>query len=142
MERLIRTLTTAPMVRCAYCRADVDVLAGRNSVPLGADPAESPDPAFPKCAIEVEDPLDIAALSREIAAIASSLYRCKGIVRTGNRPDAWVRIDYAGGDVEIEPCAPPKAHRGGLVLISSEGREGPAQNLVRAIRQGRFSRPS
>ena len=142
VEKDLRTLTDAPIIRCVQCAPELDVLAWQPRALLGGSVSMVPDPAFPKCAVETGRMLNLAPLAAEIEAIAFSLFRCKGIVKGGPGQSDWVCIDWTSGMLQLEPCPAPAGHAGGLVFISKEGQAGPAQNLVRSIKQGRFNLPA
>lgn len=138
VEADIRGLSPAPVLRCVHCAVDLDVLAWKRQAPMDGPIAEEPDRAFARYSAQTEDVQDMERLREEITAIAPTLYRCKGILRTNQGPSGWVMVDWTPGGLDVRPFGARKPERCGLVFIAREGMEGPAQNLCRAIQQGRF----
>ena len=138
VEAELRDLTPAPLHRCVQCEVELDILLRTERKPLHGTWSEEPDRAFPRCLAETEEVQDAERLCLELVAIGSTLHRCKGILRVRAGAFEWVTVDWTSGGLIVKPFVGRRPERCGLVLIAKQGMEGPAQNLARSIRQGRY----
>ncbi len=133
VESEIRTLTQAPILRCAHCAVDFDPFQWWPRRLLQRDISGGSDGTFAKFFAETDEVLDLDRLSAELSAIAPSLYRCKGVLRVSNGTTEWVLLDWTPSEYSVKPFSGLRPRNGGVVLIAKRGMEGPAQNLVHSI---------
>ena len=123
-EKIVREISaSAKVMRTVRCGVDLELFAGARVRGLEGEYALCADPNYARFAIAFAEPVDAAALRRELEALRDEVYRAKGFVPTA---EGLAYLDMSAAALTIERAAPPGGPTGLVVIARGEDHDGVA----------------
>jgi len=123
-EQIVRELNpSATAMRTVRCGVDLELFAGARVRGLDGEYALCADPNYARFAISFAEPVDAAALRRELEAVRDQVYRAKGFVPTA---EGVAYLDMSAAALTLQPVAPPGGPTGLVVIARGDDHDGVA----------------
>jgi G3E family GTPase len=132
-ERLIREANpSAALHRTIRCELTINLFEPLATPDVEGDYARCADPNYHRIALQIDRPVHLARLCRQLEDLADGLYRAKGILPTD---DGFVRLDNASGTISIEPHPADRNNResGRFILIVNPDQRHEAESIAREL---------
>lgn len=130
-ERIVREINTdAPIIPTVRCAADVELFTSGRLRDLRGNYAPCVDPNYARLSVTLDEPVDIAALTRELHALRDDLYRVKGFVPT---QEGAAYIDLSEAGLAVKPVR--KAQPTGLAIVARASASAEVKRLTEALRR-------